>query len=595
MRLWEGEEIHDTRLFTTHVTDLTDPSRLRIQHEFYLACRLGDLSRARHLVEIEGAIVNIHDESDASPLYYASLCGHEQLILYLLEKGARCEENTFDGERCLYAALTDNIRRVLKREGFKLSSRARDPLLDFFTKSFEAAIQDNDSHPNHPRDNGTEPGFEQNEDPQKDDHAVIQSSRISDISFLVHKQFEMHLHRWIIGARCSYLRNRMMTTWKEKRNVSLGKAALDPDAIVAFFRYLYTGRLQIQTSSVDSFCRLCRQCNMDGLANLAFSEYAKARPDANWLVSYPSTAKAALQRDLQILVDCALSPKTPPAEYFFDMKIIVGDEVMYCHKMLWCCKSPYLDLIYKRSDTVETYPDSSSSTNSSSDLCSMKNESQPLKTIEMHKVSPSIMRNIIEYLYLDTIALDNLCSDELITLLETADIMLLSHLKSFCATIIIQHIDHENVFSLINAARLYNIPRLEDHCVMYVALQLDEFLDNIELHELLKESAASIRQRQELDSVPIADDMKNFIHQKYRHLDETFHEDGDVGYEVVKMEMDRRDMLLHRLRELLQMLQIGVKTVETLHPSLNLESEDQKVQYDQPGDDDSEQFFSDYT
>lgn len=28
--------------------------------------------------------------------------------------GAKCEANTFDGERCLYGALSDAIRRVLK-------------------------------------------------------------------------------------------------------------------------------------------------------------------------------------------------------------------------------------------------------------------------------------------------------------------------------------------------------------------------------------------------------------------------------------------------------------------------------------------------
>lgn len=28
--------------------------------------------------------------------------------------GAKCEANTFDGERCLYGALSDSIRRLLK-------------------------------------------------------------------------------------------------------------------------------------------------------------------------------------------------------------------------------------------------------------------------------------------------------------------------------------------------------------------------------------------------------------------------------------------------------------------------------------------------
>lgn len=42
----------------------------------------------------------------------------------LCTPGARCQESTFDGERCVYAALNDRIRHVLRQ--FK-TVRARDP------------------------------------------------------------------------------------------------------------------------------------------------------------------------------------------------------------------------------------------------------------------------------------------------------------------------------------------------------------------------------------------------------------------------------------------------------------------------------------
>jgi len=47
--------------------------------------------------------------------YYACLCGHEELCAFLLANGARCEENTFDGERCYFAALTNEIQTMLKK------------------------------------------------------------------------------------------------------------------------------------------------------------------------------------------------------------------------------------------------------------------------------------------------------------------------------------------------------------------------------------------------------------------------------------------------------------------------------------------------
>ncbi len=72
----------------------------------------------------------------SSPLFYACLAGHEEIVRYLLEKGtnlhiakwvillilsetmwlgARCEAGTFDGERCMYAALTREIKMLLKQ------------------------------------------------------------------------------------------------------------------------------------------------------------------------------------------------------------------------------------------------------------------------------------------------------------------------------------------------------------------------------------------------------------------------------------------------------------------------------------------------
>nr|XP_013807397.1 PREDICTED: ankyrin repeat and BTB/POZ domain-containing protein 1-like [Apteryx mantelli mantelli] len=67
-----------------------------------------------YLLEQRDVEINVRDKWDSTPLYYACLCGHEELVRYLLANGAKCEANTFDGERCLYGALSDTIRRLLK-------------------------------------------------------------------------------------------------------------------------------------------------------------------------------------------------------------------------------------------------------------------------------------------------------------------------------------------------------------------------------------------------------------------------------------------------------------------------------------------------
>jgi ankyrin repeat/BTB/POZ domain-containing protein 1 len=67
--------------------------------------------------------------------YYACLCGHTELVEYLLESGARCEAQTFDGERILYGALTNEIRNKLRT--YKVTTSrlvARDDYEEFLRK-----------------------------------------------------------------------------------------------------------------------------------------------------------------------------------------------------------------------------------------------------------------------------------------------------------------------------------------------------------------------------------------------------------------------------------------------------------------------------
>ena len=54
-------------------------------------------------------------------------------------KGARCEHNTFDGERCQYGALTDQIRNVLRN--FKVVTSKLDEYELFLERYFASNYQ----------------------------------------------------------------------------------------------------------------------------------------------------------------------------------------------------------------------------------------------------------------------------------------------------------------------------------------------------------------------------------------------------------------------------------------------------------------------
>src|SRR3954453_21412404 len=63
----------------------------------------------------------------------ASLCGHYEVIRLLLENGALCERDSFQGERCLYNALNDRIRNLLLSYDYAKSASPLQPLAAHIT------------------------------------------------------------------------------------------------------------------------------------------------------------------------------------------------------------------------------------------------------------------------------------------------------------------------------------------------------------------------------------------------------------------------------------------------------------------------------
>ena len=52
------------------------------------AVKQGDLERVRAIIESDDRLANQRDESGATPLHYAALNGHRQIVQLLLERGA---------------------------------------------------------------------------------------------------------------------------------------------------------------------------------------------------------------------------------------------------------------------------------------------------------------------------------------------------------------------------------------------------------------------------------------------------------------------------------------------------------------------------
>ncbi len=59
--------------------------------DLFYAARTGDTARVAYLLEVCGAEADAQDEWQATPLFYAALCGHTEVVRLLLRAGAKCE------------------------------------------------------------------------------------------------------------------------------------------------------------------------------------------------------------------------------------------------------------------------------------------------------------------------------------------------------------------------------------------------------------------------------------------------------------------------------------------------------------------------
>ena len=197
------------------------------------ACRRGDLPLLRNLVEGQGHDINRLDRWDASPLYYACLCGHTEVVQYLLNHGARCEANSWDGERCFYVALSDNIRRLLQQ--YQAANRGRGPLFAFTYRVF------NNSNP----------------------------VCYADVSFhLPADNMTLHAHRAILAARSPYMRKQFGAggRWAGRRDVTLPDARLSGVALNAVLSYIYTERLLCPRTALRDAAKVAKNLQLAHLA-----------------------------------------------------------------------------------------------------------------------------------------------------------------------------------------------------------------------------------------------------------------------------------------------------------------------------------------
>lgn len=273
--------------------------------DVFEASRAGDITRLKYLIE-SGINVNSRDQWDSVALYYACLAGHLDAAKMLLENGAICDEHTFDGDRCHYAALNLKVRKLLKDYEARppplapLQAALRDVFLGCVANS---SYLDQFNVMSHGAGNSSDGG-------SSFTHFK------PDVVFYVQGR-SIEAHRVILSARSPFFKKKFETDWKGRKEIRLSREKLSYSALYCLIHFFYSDRLEIAVDEMEDLVRICKVCRCESLKlvlekDLSHQKYAeyKALGDVDNSqkrfimqgLSLPEKDRlpAALQRILQV-------------------------------------------------------------------------------------------------------------------------------------------------------------------------------------------------------------------------------------------------------------------------------------------------------
>ncbi|KAM4065579.1 BTB/POZ domain-containing protein [Hirsutella rhossiliensis] len=495
-------------------------------NDFLVACRHGDLRKCQELINL-GVNINGKDSFDYTPLIIASLCGHYELVRLLLESGALAERNTFQGERCIYNALNDRIRNLLLQYDF---SKTSDPYLYWSTHIS---------------------GLLARTAPPTSDICLIAG----------HGRF--HLHKFLLAARTPYFRTRLEAQPDTAAWSTL--AAVPVEALQIALRHVYLGDLprdlvpagspaEHEEDVARGLDRVSKQLGIprlweaflasSGDRRLARQRYRDEEERAlkqigDFFHAYVLGGKMVLDPervcdvrfgyDNAAFADVLLRADEAGADHGTDTPPIlngqgipVGDggdgnkrpkTVLYPAHKAMLIRSPYFERMFS-GEYVESQT------------------SAHLRVVTVD-CSPAVLELVLGFLYTESVT----CPlEHALDLLYAADMLFLDGLKSKAAVAIstlgsgaanalvdrtrVPTADAStepiNIYDVIHAAWDLRVQRLEEFAARYLAGRLEDYIDDPDFHDLIRQSADRIRRREETDSIELLDDIRYYLSERFR-------------------------------------------------------------------------------
>jgi ankyrin repeat/BTB/POZ domain-containing protein 1 len=135
--------------------------------------------------------------------------------------------------------------------------------------------------------------------------------------------------------------------------------------------------------------------------------------------------------------------------------------------------------------------------------------------------SPEVLEVVLTFLYTEKA---NMPLEIALDVLEAADMLFIEKLKNKAAVVINtigsgggsafidrthgggEKVELIDIYEVMRAAWTYHIQSLESFAARYIAYRLEDYIDEEEFADLIKESAAKIEKRQETDTIELLDE-----------------------------------------------------------------------------------------
>lgn len=459
----------------------------------------------------------------------------------MLESGALAERNTFQGERAVYNALNDKIRNLLLSYDF---SKSTDPLQPW-SSHVTSLLSRN-------------------------------SPETSDIT-LTSGQHSLRLHKFLLSSRTPYFRDKLTdapetTQWKLSHAVPV-----ESFQIVA--RYLYLDELprdlvdaRSSASEEDVFKgidKITKQLEVEKLWDAVLSlddrrlarqryqdEVHRAHKQVEaffrqhvlghkMVVETKRVTEIKWKRDNSIFADCLLradyeGEEDDSNDSDYDVAHIGANgipigpaseaplsngaskkrhkSVVYPAHKAMLIRSPYFETMFS-SQFLEAQ------------------DSEHLHIIKVDCV-PEVLEIILTYLYTEK---TDIPLDLALDVLYISDMLLMDRLKTKAAVAIstlgnasnnalvdrthtngdegdAQLVEMEpiNIYDVIHAAWDLRVQRLEEFAARYLACRLEDYIDEVDFAELIRESASRIKKREETDTIELLDDIRYYLSERFR-------------------------------------------------------------------------------